>query len=234
MNKTLKQQVKADIKSSTYSYYENTDLCFQDYVYGDIYYVTLEDVIYRFLTTYDTDLEFDYMLGNIDVDPLVNALYLHFIRTDKKFKQNYEGSTERHRKNYIMTSLRNATEPLLVKQFKENEVIAKEFYEFNDFKKFNYISIYSKEGSFLEDLSYYIWEKEKSKKDDIEIQIDMLAEIFRFLNPLQRKVVYMVLKNREYSEIASRLQIDQDKVRKILYFATEKLKARHSFKRRSA
>jgi len=234
MNKTLKQQVKADIKSSTYSYYENTDLCFQDYIYGDRWYVTLEDVVYRFLTTYDTGLEFDYMLGNIDVDQLVNALYLHFIRTDKKFKQNYEGSTERRRKNYIMISLRNATEPLLVKQVKENEVIAKEFYEFNDFKKFNYISIYSKEGSFLEDLSYYIWEKEKSKKDDIEIQIDMLAEIFRFLNPLQRKVVYMVLKNREYSEIASRLQIDQDKVRKILYFATEKLKARHSFKRRSA
>ena len=83
----------------------------------------------------------------------------------------------------------------------------------------------------MEDLSYKIWEKEKFKKDEIEIQIGKLANIFKFLNPLQRKVVYLVVKKKSYSEIASILQIEQGKIRKIIYSATEKLKARHNLKR---
>lgn len=233
MNKTLKQQIKSEIKSNTYRYYKNTERCFSDYIYGDIYYVTLEDVIYRFLTT-DESLEFDYALGNIDLDQLVNDLYLHFIITDKKFNQSHAGSSERHKKNYIMKSLKNVTEPLLIKQLKENEVVIQELDEVSSFKDWHYISIYSQEGRLLEDLSYKMWEKEKSEKDEIQIQISQLAEIFRFLNPMERKVVYLVLKNKTFREIADLLKIDQGKVRKIIYYSTEKLKDRHSLKRRCA
>ena len=231
MNETLKQQIKTDIRNNTYNYYKNVDLYFQDYIYGDTYYVTLEDVIFRFLTTNEISLEFDFTIGNIDIDLLVNDLYLHFITADKKFIQNYAGNSERYRKNYIMKALKNATRPLLIKQLKENEVIAQEFNEFNNFKNLNYISIYSQDGSLLEDISYKIWEKEKSKKDEIEIQISHLADIFRFLNPLQRKVVSLVIKNKSYSEIAGILGVDQGKIRKIIYSATEKMKIRHSLKR---
>ena len=230
MSQTLKQQIKTDIKNSTYSYYKNTDPYFCDFIYGDPYYVTLEDVIYRYLTT-DTSLELDYTLGNVDIDLLVNDLYLHYIKTDKKFIQNYAGSNERHRKNYMMISLRNATEPLLIKQFKENEIISQEFDELNNYTDFHYISIYSQDGRFLEDLSYNLWEKEKAENNEIKIQIGKLAEIYKYLNPLQRKVVYWVLKNKTHSEIASILQIDQDKIRKIIYSSTEKLKDRDSLNR---
>ena len=230
MNKTLKQQIRAEIKSNTYCYYKNTERCFSDYIYGDSYYVTLEDVVYRFLTI-DESLVFDYKLGNIDFVQLVNDLYYHFIITDKKFNKNYAGGSERHRKNYIMKSMKNATEPLLIKQLKENEVITMELEELNQFKDLHYISIYSREGGLLEDLSYDFWQKEKSKKDEIEIQLVQLCKIVRFLNPLQRKVVYLVINNKNHSEIANILEIEHDKVRQILYFATEKLKAMTILKR---
>ena len=231
MSKTLKQQIKADIKNSTYHYYKNTDLCFCDYIYGDKYYVTLEDVIYRFLTRDDANLEFDYTVGNIDLDLLVNDLYYRFIITDKKFAQKYAETSERHRKNYIIKALKNDTEPLLIKQLKENEGVVQEFHELDNFKDLHYVSIYSQEGRLLEDLSYKIWEKEKSKKEDREVQISQLDEIYKVLNPLERRVVDLVIKNKTYSEIASLLQIDPGKIRKIIYFSTEKLKARHSLKR---
>ena len=229
---TIKEQIKRDIRNSTYTYYKNTDLNFRDYIYGDKYYVTLADVIYRYLTTNNSDWDWEYtMLGNIDIDLLVNNLYLHYIRADKMFSNNYAGKDERHRKNYIMKALRNATEPLLVKQLKDNEVVAQELTELNNFKNLHYISIYSQEGGLLEDLSYKIWEKEKSKNDETEDQINQLAKIFKYLNPLERKVIYLVIKNKTYSQIAGYLQIDQDRIRKIIYIATEKLKARHSLKR---
>ncbi len=231
---TLKQKIKTDIKNSTYRYYKDTDLYFKDYIYGDVYYTTLEEVVYKFLTSYGANLELDYFLGDLDLDQLVNDLYLHYIYTDKKFIQNYTGSTKRHRKNYIMTSLRNATKPLLVKQFKKNRDLIQMFDESEGCKNLHYISIHSNEGGLLEDLSYKLWEDEKSKKDGIEIQTGLLAKNFRFLNPLQRRIVYLTTKNRSYSDIANILKIDHDKVRKILYCATEKLKARHSFNRRSA
>ena len=40
--------------------YRNTDICFQDYIYGDKYYVTLEDVIYRFLIADNLAVEFEF------------------------------------------------------------------------------------------------------------------------------------------------------------------------------
>ena len=230
MNLTRKQEIQANIKSSTYHYYKNTEVYFKDYIYGDRFYVTLEDVIYRFLVS-DTNLEFEYTVGNIDIDFLVNDLYYHFIKTNKKFSEKNISSTERYRKNYIMKSLRNATEPLLIKQLKNEEVISQELDEFNNFKDLHYISIYTRDGGLLEDLSYKLWEKEKSEKEDRSIQINLLAEIFKYLNPLERKVVYLVLKNKTYKEIACILQVDQDKVRKIIYSSTGKLKVRHSFKR---
>ena len=235
MGGTLKNKIEKAISNSTYTYYKNTNLYFRDYIYGDRYYVTLADVIYRFLTVNALDWDFEYViLGNIDIDLLVNDLYLHYIKADKKCSENYASSSQRFQKNYIMIALRNATCPLLKKQFKQFEVIAQDIEELNSCKKLHYISIYSQDGRLLEDLSYNFWEKEKSKKDDIEIKTSQLAEIFKILDPLQRKVVYLVTKNKTYSDIANILQVEQDKVRKILYSATKKLKNEHNRKRLSA
>lgn len=231
---SLKKKIKNDIKNSTYIYYKDTDIYFCDYIYGDQYYVTLEDVIYRYITTYDVDWEFEYTLENIDIDQLVNDLYLHYIKSDKMFSNNYAGKSERYRKNYIMKSLRNATEPLLIKQFKENKIIAQELQELNNPKNFHYISIYAQEGRLLEDISYKQWKNEKSESSDITIKREQLEKIFTTLNPMERKVVYLIIKNRSHEDIAKILNIEQADIRKFLYFAKEKLKEQYNWKRLSA
>jgi len=83
---------------------------------------------------------------------------------------------------------------------------------------------------FAEDISYKIWKKEQSKIDEIEKQTNQLTKISKSLNERERKVVDMLLENNTYGQIAHYLEIDQGEIRKIVYFASEKLKARHSLK----
>ncbi|MHB9069646.1 MAG: sigma factor-like helix-turn-helix DNA-binding protein [Sedimentisphaerales bacterium] len=230
MRKTLKQIISETIRRSTYTYYKGTGYIFKDYIFGDRYYVTLKDVIYRFLTTTDVECDYEYVIfRNIDIDLLVNELYLHYIRADKNFLKKYAKSSERYKKNYIMKALKNATEPLLKKQLKENEII---FQELNNFKEFHYVSIYAQ--NLLEDLSYKKWNEEISEKKDTVIKIKLLADIFQILNSLEKKVVYLVVKNKTHPEISKILNIKQGRVRKIIYSATVKLKSRNELKKMSA
>ena len=212
---TIKEQIKRDIRNSTYTYYKNTDLNFRDYIYGDKYYVTLPDVIYRYLTTNNSDWDWEYtMLGNIDIDLLVNNLYLHYIRADKMFSNNYAGDNKRHRKNYIMIALRNATEPLLKKQLESHNIIVQELNALNNLK-FNYISIYAQNGRLLEDLSYRQWENEKTEKHDTENKRELLLAILDVLTPFERKVVCLIMENKSYSQIAGILDVKPVRIRKI-------------------
>ena len=105
---------------------------------------------------------------------LLEELHLRRNEVDK-IQKSFRDEAQKKQKEFenekesIIYDLENARKMVerqrkSIKQLKENEVIAQEFYEFKDFKDLNYISIYSQDGRFMEDLSYKIWEKEKSKK----------------------------------------------------------------------
>ena len=223
MRTTLKQGIRTEIKNLTYEHCKNLDFCFRDFIYGDEYYITLEDVIYRFLTD-SPGSEFNYTFGNIDIIVLVSDLLACFIKTDIRFKQKYSQHSERHRKNYIMKALLNASKPLLIKQLKENEVIAQDLNDLNRFKELRCISIYNQDGKLLEDLSYKRWQKHKNEQDIYRMQKKHLYETAYCLNSDEQRIVYLVLENKTYSEIAAILDVDHGKIRKVLYSAKEKLK----------
>jgi RNA polymerase sigma factor (sigma-70 family) len=221
----IKEEISQDIIKSTYCYFRNNDLYFRDYVYGDPFYITLEDVIYKYLVTNKYDWDMDYrILGSIDTVRLVSRLYEVFIRADTFSRRKKKTCSERYRKNYIMKCLRRATFRLLQEQFDEQQLTSEDLYHLHNYKKkFRYLSIYSQDGKFLEDLSYKRWKEKLTENEEIESMRTKLDSILDILDDTEKCVIEMVMKNRSHSEIAEQLRVEHDKVRKLLFYAKKKL-----------
>ena len=225
MRLSIKQRIQQDIKISTYRYFKNTDMIFCDFIYGDKFYATLNDVVYWYFVTKDLDWELEYnMLAVIDTVELVSRLYEKFIKADIYYQQKYSEKDFRHRKNYIIKSLQRATPPLLDKQFDEHSRCAQELKRLRFPKKFHYYSLDSDDGNFIEYLSWKDWEKSADKEKDLDIKRVRLEHIKHVLNNTEKTVVNMVLENKPYEEISKELKLQQDRIRKILFSAKKKLR----------
>jgi RNA polymerase sigma factor (sigma-70 family) len=224
---TLKTSIQNDIHSSTFRYFQNVDLFFRDFIYGDPYYVCLVDIIYRYLVENSLSWELDSrMLGIIDLVHLVSRLYEVFIKADRFFRSRYSGN-ERDRKNYVMVSLRKATGRLLDQQVNTRNVLCQELEDLRDPGEFRYVSLFCKDGGLIEDLSWRLWKTEQADSRETDIQRQHLDACVGVLNNKERAVVDLLIEGWSNPEICSQLHIEPENLRKIVYAATRKLQKRY-------
>jgi DNA-binding CsgD family transcriptional regulator len=224
---TLKQSIQKDIHSSTYVYFKNVDLFFRDYIYGDPYYVCLDDAIYRYLVGNSLSKDLDStMLGIIDFVQLVSRLYEVFIRADRFFRSRYSGK-DRDRKNYLMVSLRKATGRLLDQQVNTRNFVYQDTEDLGGPGEFRYVSLFCKDGGLIEDISWRLWKTEQADIRETDFQRQHLDACVGVLNDKERAVVDWLIEGRSNPEICSRLHIEPENLRKIVYAATRKLQKRY-------
>jgi RNA polymerase sigma factor (sigma-70 family) len=227
MKRSVKEQIANDIRSGTWRYFQNTEMYFCDYIFGDPYYVTLKDVVYRYIC----DSELDWvvmhgMTGIIDVVELVTRLYEVFIKVDTYFRRQYPAAPERGRKNYLMKCLRKATPRLLQEQLDCHSRICQDINELQD-NGFQYISLFCHDGRLIEEISLKRWNEDQAKSMEQDRRWEKLKEASENLNPLERSVIALLLTDCPYREIAERLHLQKDSVRKIIYSAKIKMRDRH-------
>jgi len=221
---SLKQRIQEDVKRSTYRYFKDLDTIFCDYIYGDHYYITLEDVLYHYLVKRDLDWGCEFTLEAIDLVELVSRLYAVFIKADTYYRKTHSADRFRHRKNYIMKALRRATGALVDEQYKRQSLNAQELYSVNHPSSVRYVSLDSDGGRLLEDLSWRGWRGRMDSRKDLDFKRAKLESVVGVLNQTERNVVKLVLENRPYAEISSELNLQQDRIRKVLFSAKKKLR----------
>jgi DNA-directed RNA polymerase specialized sigma24 family protein len=224
---TLKQSIQNDIHSSTYAYFRNVDLYFRDFIYGDPFYVCLVDVIYRYLFENTISWELDYtMVGIIDMVELVSGLYGKYIKADRYFRSRHSGN-DRDRKNYLMVSLRKATGRLLQQQYDTHHLLCQDIDNIDLHPEFRFISLFSRDGQLMDDLSWQRWKMDQADAKDTEYQRQQLDVCIGVLNDMERSVINLLLDGRSNPEICSRLHLEPGALRKVVYSAKQKLQKRH-------
>ena len=86
------------------------------------------------------------------------------------------------------------------------------------------------QATAVEDLSYRKWKNDLAENEEIETLRGELESIIAILDDTERSVVEMVMQNRSHKEIAEQLHLQNGKVRKILFYAKEKLQKAYKLK----
>lgn len=224
------KRIQRDIINETYRYFNHCDRVFKDYIYGDPYYQTLKERIYSFLVKWRLDYSIDLQtLKAFDILQLVSDLYLVFIRADIKYKELEVRHTNRHRKNYIHRALRTETWRLLYKQYKRYVELRKELTDIDEIlksnlKQFRYVSFeVFEDDSFIDQLSYDRWVSETEAFRDSEAKRNIVREMMTVLNSLESEVIEMTLDGFIYTEMAGKLKLTTEQIRKIFHRAKIKL-----------
>jgi DNA-binding CsgD family transcriptional regulator len=226
ITKPFKQIIQKELYSTTFAYFKYVEVFFKDYVYGDPYYLSLPEVICRYISQNHLDeLVNGRCSGIFDWIELVSRLYERYIKADLFYKSSCSGN-ERDRKNYLMKSLLNETGHLLNEQLDRYQLLCQDNEELHH-PEFKHVSIYCRVGLFLDDLSWKMWKMEQDDIRDIEFQRQLLDASIGVLNNTEHSVVDLILEGWSNREICNRLRLKQDSLRKIIYSAKRKLRKRY-------
>jgi RNA polymerase sigma factor (sigma-70 family) len=227
ITKPLKQAIQKELYSTTFAYFKYVEVFFKDYVYGDPYYLSLPEVICQYISQNNLDgLVNGRCSGIFDWVELVSRLYERYIKADLSYKSRCSG-TERDRKNYLMKSLLNATGHLLREQVDRYQLLCQDNEDVGLDGEFRFVSLYSRDGQFLDELSWKMWKTEQDDTRDTEFQRQQLDTCIGALNNMERSVVDLILEGWSNREICNRLHMKPDGVRKVIYSAKQKLRNRH-------
>jgi DNA-directed RNA polymerase specialized sigma24 family protein len=93
--------------------------------------------------------------------------------------------------------------------------------------EFRFVSLYSRDGQFLDELSWKMWKAEQDDTRDTEVQRQQLDTCIGALNNMERSVVDMLLEGYTNPEICSRFHLEPGALRKVVYSAKQKVRKRH-------
>lgn len=223
------EEIRMDITRSTYDYFKNHDRDFINFIYGDRYYQTLENIIYLFLNKYAMGI---ISHDKIHVYKLVSDLYTVYTKLNNYLKDNNKIQTERHKKNYIHRVLRKKALKFLFQQnlFEENNKKQSDIDKVrsDNLSRLRCTTLYGyDEDRYVEEGSYKKWKERKDELRDIIVKKNIIRSMYPILNETEKRVIILTLKKLEFYQMAKILGLSNDQIRKIFHRAKNKLVKKH-------